>query len=351
VAAIAARLSVARLFWASLVAIGVALVLTRVAFALPGLTQPIVALTQLRWVILFMFAYVVLSQHRGYRRLGIVVTVEIAIGFLGFFSGFRTVLIVMLLAALTAPEALRGIRLRTAALLGVAILTLAVAWTGIKSDYRQFLNQGTGQQVVLVPVADRVAKLVELTGDLDAERLNASVQKLMERLTYVYYFGRTLQVVPAYLPYEHGALWGEAIENAVLPRLINPDKRVIDDSERTSLYSGTRVAGASEGTSISLGYIAESYIDFGPVLMMLPLALWGVFVGRVYAILLRATRYPLLGYGSGAVVVGLGASVLESSNLKMVAGVVLGFLALLVVQKVAGGWLLRLLAQPAARSA
>lgn len=351
VAAIAARLSVRRLFWASLVAIGVSLVLTRVAFFIPGLTQPIVALTLLRWVTVFLFAYVVLSQHRGYRWLGIVVTVEIVIGFLGFFSGFRTVLIVMLLAALTAPESLRGMRLRTAVLMSVAILTLAVAWTGIKSDYRQFLNQGTRQQVVLVPVVDRVAKLVELTGQLDAERLNTSVQRLMERLTYVYYFGRSMQVVPDYLPYEHGKLWGEAIENAVVPRLIDPSKRIIDDSERTSLYSGTRVAGASEGTSISLGYIAESYIDFGPILMMFPLFLWGIFLGRVYSWLMRSTRYPLLGYASAAVVVALGASVLESSNLKMVAGVILGFLALFTVQKLAGGKLLRLLARPTAPAA
>ena len=346
VSIIASLLSVRRLFLASLGGIAFSLIANRFAFAIPGLVQPILALTLLRWVVEYLFAYTVLAQHRGFGLLAIVFVVEVAIGFLGFFSNFRTVLIIMLLAALTSPGALRGLRRRTAIALGIAVLGLAVLWTGVKPEYREFLNQGSGQQVVLVPVSERVGKLAELVGDMTTERVGESLVALVERVTYVYYFGQAMETVPKDLPYEHGLLWREAIAGALVPRLLNPSKRIIDDSERTSYYTGNRVAGAEEGTSISLGYVAESYIDFGPAGMMAPLFLWGLFAGWLYRILVRSTRFPLVGYGCGTVLVALGASVLEQSNLKMVSAFLLGFLVLFAAQKFLAARALGLLAAP-----
>lgn len=333
VSAIASQLSIRRLFFASLVAIVLAIIFSRLAYVVPGLVQPILAVTLLRWVVVYLFTYTVLTQHRGYRYLAVVFAVEILIGFLGFFSDFKTVLIVMLLAALTSPTALRGIRFRTAGALTVVILGLGIVWTGVKSDYRDFLNQGTGQQVVLVPVAERIGKLTELIGDMTPARFGDSMVTLVERVTYVYYFGQAMETVPRYIAHENGLLWREAVAGALVPRLLNPAKRVIDDSERTSYYTGNRVAGAEQGTSISLGYVAESYIDFGPVAMMAPLFLWGLFVGWLYRALIRSTRYPLFGYGCATILVALGVSALEQSNLKMVSASLLGFLVLYLSQK------------------
>lgn len=333
VAAIASQLSVRRLFVASLVAIVLSTVASRLAYVIPGLVQPILALVLLRWVVVFVFTYAVLSQQRGYRLLAVVFAIEIMIGFLGFFSDFKTVLIVMLLAAATSPASLKGIRRRTAVVLSLVILCLAILWTGVKNDYRQFLNQGSGQQVVLVPVSERISKLAELAGEMTPARFADAVGALVERVSYVYYFGQVMQTVPRDIDYEHGLLWREAVVRTLVPRLLNPDKRVIDDSERTSYYTGSRVAGADEGTSISLGYVAESYIDFGPAAMMAPLFLWGLFVGALYRLLVRASRFPLLGYGCATVLVALGAAVLEQSNLKMVSAFVLGFMVLFVAQK------------------
>lgn len=334
VLAITRLLSVRRLFVASLVAIVLAIIVSRLAYVVPGLIQPILALTLLRWVVVYIFTYTVLTQHRGYRYLAVVFAVEILIGFLGFFSDFKTVLIVMLMAALTSPGALRGMRFRTAGALTVMILGLGIVWTGVKSEYREFLNQGTGQQVVLVPITERIGKLAELVGDMSPARFGDSVVVLVERVTYVYYFGQAMETVPRYIAHEHGLLWREAIAGTLVPRLLNPAKRIIDDSERTSYYTGNRVAGAEEGASISLGYVAESYIDFGPVGMFVPLFLWGLFVGWLYRWLLQSTRYPLIGFGSVTVLVALGVSALEQSNLKMVGSFLLGFLVLYISQKV-----------------
>lgn len=343
---IASLLSVRRLFVASLAGIALSMVASRFAYVIPGLVQPILALTLLRWVVEFVFAYTVLAQHRGFGLLALVFVVEVAIGFLGFFSDFKTVLIVMLLAALTSPGALRGVRLRTAILIGLVVLSLGILWTGVKAEYREFLNQGTGQQVVLVPVSERVDKLAELVGDMTPRRIGDSLGALVERVTYVYYFGQAMETVPRDLPHEHGLLWREAVAGALVPRLLNPSKRVIDDSERTSYYTGNRVAGAEEGTSISLGYVAESYIDFGPVGMMVPLFLWGLFAGRLYRVLVRSTPYPLVGYACGTVVVALGASALEQSNLKMVSAFLIAFLVLFLAERFVAPRVLGLLATP-----
>ena len=48
------------------------------------------------------------------------------------------------------------------------------------------------------------------------------------------------------------------------------------------MYTGSRVAGTEEGTSIGIGYMAESYIDFGPIYMFVPILLLGVFYGLIY---------------------------------------------------------------------
>ena len=71
--------------------------------------------------------------------------------------------------------------------------------------------------------------------------------------------------------------------------------------------------------------------------MMAPLFAWGLFVGWVYRVLVRSTRFPLVGYACGTVLVALDASALEQSNLKMVGACLLGIwgLPLPIVEAVA----------------
>jgi hypothetical protein len=333
VASHVSQLSVRRLFFACIFALALASMMGVGAFLLRGLSQPILIASWLHWVIVYIFAYTVLAQRRGYAMLAIVFGIEIISGFLGFFSEFKVILIVFLLAALAAPSALRGVRLRTALAISTCILVLGVTWTGIKVEYREFLNQGTNQQVILVPVGERIDKLVDLIVDLDSEKIATSSETLIQRLTYVHFFGEAMHMVPDRIPYENGTLWWEAIRNFLMPRILNPDKPAVDDSIRTAYYIGKYVANADDGTSISLGYVAESYIDFGPFWMALPLLLWGLFIGWMYRTLVRSTAYPIFGYASAAVLISIGASVLEQSNIKMVGGMVLGFALFYLTQK------------------
>jgi hypothetical protein len=334
------QFSIRRLAIGSFAAILLANAMTPLAFSVSALTQPILALANYHWVVVYLFTFTVLSRRRGYGALLALFLVELFIGFMGYFSGFKTVILIMLIAALATPNALKGLRFRMAAGLGAMVLGLALVWTAIKKDYRLFLNQGSGNQVVLVPVEQRVAKLRELVGGLTARKLGESMQALSERLTYVSYFGEVIQIVPGSIAHEGGKLWWEAVEHCLFPRFLNPDKRAINDSERTSFYTGGYVAGVQDGTSISLGYIAESYIDFGPVFMALPLFLWGWFLGWAFRVFVRYTPFPVLGYANATVLILLNAAALETSNVKMVAATVLGFAVQLLVQRTLGRWLL-----------
>jgi hypothetical protein len=65
----------------------------------------------------------------------------------------------------------------------------------------------------------------------------------------------------------------------------------------------------------------------------------------------RSTRFPLVGYACGTVLVALDASALEQSNLKMVGACLLGFLVLFLAQKFLAPRVLGLLAMPVRRQA
>jgi hypothetical protein len=133
---------------------------------------------------------------------------------------------------------------------------------------------------------------------------------------------------PAYLPLA-GAIFWDAVIRPFMPRLLFVDKDEIDDTARTNFYTGG-LAGSSEGTSISLGYIAEAYIDFGALGMFGALMAIGLLYGLVYRILSRWHRSRgLLGVGMAtAVLVSVGA--LENSFTKVFGGVIVTLLVALV---------------------
>ena len=341
------QVDIQRLFYASLWAFALSSVLTKLGFMVTGLAEPVRGFVLLRWAIYYLFAYTVFSQQRGYKQLAIVFTIELAIGFLGFFSDFRPVLIVTLMAIMAAPNAWRRIRLRSVVAVVLLTLSLGTIWQSIKNDYRSFMNQGTVGQVILVSPGEQLAELATLVADLTPEKLLQGARSLVYRIQFVDFFGATMGMVPRYIPYENGKLWFEAIEHVLTPRLLNPNKPVINDSDRTAEYSGRDVARGQQGTSISIGYFAETYIDFGPFLMFLPLFVWGLCVGWTYRILTRSPRYPPFAYGCAVALITLNASLVEQSNIKMLGSMVMGFLALYLVKRFFTDKLLRLLLRPA----
>ena len=296
------------------------------AWVMPGLTQPMLALAALRWAFFFMLAlaHFVRGRGRGY-LFPLAFLVELATGLGGYFSDFKTVFFITLFAALAS-----GVRTSPKALLGSGVLAscavvLGMLWTAIKGEYRIFVSGGQAAQIVTVDYGSRLAKLYELVANLDLDTLMSAADQLLRRLSYVEFFSVVLIYVPANMPHTMGAMLWDAVIRPFMPRLLFVDKDEIDDTARTNLYTGG-VAGSSEGTSISLGYIAEAFIDFGPFGMYAALLAIGLFYGLIYRTLLRWRRsHGLLGMAvATAALTSVGA--LENSFTKVFGGVIVSLL-------------------------
>jgi hypothetical protein len=296
------------------------------AWVVPGLSQPMLALAAMRWAFFFMLAFAYFVRGPGGGRLfPMVFLFELATSVGGYFSDFKTVFFVTLFAALASR-----IRLSLRALLGcgalvIAVVALGIVWSSIKGEYRTFVSGGHAQQIVTVDYLTRLGKLADLVGNLDGEALANGADQFLRRVSYVEYFGAVLVYVPTDQPHTQGAILWDSVVRPFMPRMFFADKEVIDDTARTNLYTGG-LAGTSEATSISLGYIAEAYIDFGEFGMFAALFAIGVFYGAICRMFLRwKASSGLLGMAvATTVLTSVGA--MDNSFTKVFGGVICSLL-------------------------
>ncbi|MGH6923668.1 MAG: hypothetical protein ACRED5_08000 [Propylenella sp.] len=260
-----------------------------------GLAQPLLVLGWLRFVPAVLLLVRWLTLRDGMLFLLAVGAIEIVTGFLGYFSGFRVVFFVMGAATLALHHALQGRVIRILAAAAVVTLLLGSVWTAIKPTYRETINLGTGQQRVLLSVPERLELLTDLLGRMSGSDLADGFAGLAVRISYVHYLADAMLHVPRMVPHENGALWGEAITNTTMPRAFFPGKPVLgSDSARTNRYTGRRLAGDDEGTSVSMGYVADSYVDFGVVGALLVCLALGAFYGAIARTIVFLNRDPEL---------------------------------------------------------
>jgi hypothetical protein len=279
-----------------------------------------------------MLAFASLIRPKGPRQYFLFgFALEFALSLGSYFSDFKTVILFTILAAIAAGARLSSKGIAALGALTSLGLVLAVAWTAIKKDYREFVANHRMVQIVTTDYSTNLAKLWELTTNLDQPRIDRAEDGLLRRLSYVEFFSLVLTHVPSMYPYENGDIWFDAITRPVTPRLFFPNKTIIDDSIQTRKYTGMYIAGANAGTSVSIGYIAESYIDFGPVLMLSPIVIIGFLYGRIYHWLISNARSNgLLGMALGTAVL-FPVAPLETSITKSFGGLVVSILAAWII--------------------
>jgi hypothetical protein len=333
----AAAISLQRVFVCYLIWFAVAGIITSVAFSVSGLTQALLPLAAIKWVLIFLLCYCAIVQKRHYALVAFAVLVEFFAGFLGTFSNFKSVFYVVVVAVLASPLALRGRRLAVIVATVVVLFISGVCWTAIKHDYRQFLAEGIRVGGDVPALEQRVTKLGELFSALSWENLADGLDALILRVSYVNYFALSIRNVPSQVPYENGALWLEAVEHVSMPRLLFPNKPKLYDSERTMMYTGVEVAGSADSTSIGIGYVGESYIDFGPAVMFIPIFLLGVIYGIIYRCFAIKSRLRLLGCAIATAILVFGACTIETASSKLLGGNVSASLVLGAVYLAFGG--------------
>jgi hypothetical protein len=98
----------------------------------------------------------------------------------------------------------------------------------------------------------------------------------------------------------------------------------------TMRYTGLHLASDAQGTSISIGYMGESYIDFGIPGMFFPVFLLGMLWGGMYLFFMRKPEYLLYAFAFATVVL-IDAYQFEMVSIKLLGGVLLKFIVMALV--------------------
>ncbi|MBX9944451.1 MAG: hypothetical protein K2Y40_10265 [Reyranella sp.] len=241
----------------------------------PALSQPFDILSRIKIVALFLLFTYVLTTGRGNKFLLAAVLFEIAVGFTGFLSDFRGVFIYLGVAALASRVKWTGTA--TAAFFGwlMLLIVLALFWTSVKNDYRAFATEEADSQQITVPLADRMAYLGERLVSPGSIDWGETSYMLLIRLAYVDIFGAVIGVQEASPePGQFMRQWEEAVDHVLRPRFLFRDKADLSDTEvYVRLARGDVTEEIRQGTSISVGYMAENFADLG-----FPGMLAGIFV-------------------------------------------------------------------------
>lgn len=267
---ISKRLSIDKVLYFYVVSTLVTSAVTGIAFIYPGITQVLISISKIKWLAFVLLGIMVLVQKKYYLFFYLAIAFEFLSGFLSFFSEFKTVLFYVAAVYLTFIRSINVRQLLIGAFLVGVLIYVGLMWTSIKGEYRSFLNKGEKSQTVRVSKEEAFDKVVTLSNTVEDDQLEGSTKDLLDRLQYTFHFAKAVDRVPSFIPFQNGQNLWQNIEFVTTPRFLNPDKPVIDNSLKTTKYTGIIYASGKSGVSFSLGYFAEFYIDFG---------FEGVFIG------------------------------------------------------------------------
>jgi hypothetical protein len=287
------RFDIMRIFYTYVISFFLFNSLVLLAFSNAGLTQFLISLAKIKWFFFILFMFMALLQGKMRVHLLVAIGVEVFIGLASYFSDFKTVFFYVFFVLLVFLYRVKFRHFIFGMLLVVTGIGIGIYWTSIKSEYRQFLNKGTGTQTVSVSRDEAINKLLELSQKGQFGKEDASVN-FLDRLQYCFHLAKAMDRVPAVIPYQNGDNLGQSISFVYKPRLFFPDKPVYDASEKASRYTGIGYARVMQGTSVSLGYFADCYVDFGVPGMFFPLIFLGLVYGLTYNYFIRNASDNLL---------------------------------------------------------
>ncbi len=298
-----------------------------------GLRQPALAASQIQWLGVFVLACVCTARRRGYAYLVFVIGFEMVRGFTGFFADFKDVFFVLLVGIFAArPKLKLGGVVAGLAVVSV-LLVLGAFWSAVKENYRMYVSQGSYQQQVLVPVEDRLAFLSDQAFNIDSRTMIRGFDLLARRWGYIEFLAATMRNVPARLPFQDGAQVGAAVMHVLQPRLLFPDKPPLpSDTELAARYTGLPLneGNNASATSISLGYLAELYVDFGLFGALAGAFLIGLLWGGIIKFIRASTSAPSIVNAGLAVMLMMSAKGVEQGIVKFVGAFLTTFIVLLL---------------------
>ncbi|HLG14347.1 MAG TPA: O-antigen polymerase [Blastocatellia bacterium] len=323
-----------------------------------GGAQIIYRLLEFRGILFFLLLLAALRQRRGYGYCAAAAVFLWLPSLSSPMSSFSGVFITVLLALACewrpwSSGLLEKVvaRRRFNALVAVSIVlgVLAIGWSGaVKGPWRERVLSGEVSRETVTAAGEFMQTAHTYVPRMEwDDGVRALCQRLSSGLGY---FSIVLDRVPRLLPHEDGALSMRAVEHAMKPRLLFPDKPILESSSwQIRRYADEWVAGGESNTSIGLGYMAEFYIDFGALGMFVPLFLYGGLVGLLYrGLRLVTSSYDFFRAATVAVLLQH-FSGYEGELVKNLGGMLQAFIIFGLAMALAGRWMHRSFAKSPVR--
>jgi len=342
-----------RLFWAVIATHTAQWV---VSFSAMGIwytgAQLLSNLLQFRTVLLFMLFLAVLRQRAGYRYAGIALLYALLPSLASEMSAFKMpfiLLFVALLAEWKPWSRLPDVRVRSkrilaaASVVGATLVVLGLVWLGgVKRTWRFALRSG---QVTGSPIEKIEAFSSTVASEMSHFEVTQAVENGASRFSSsTGYFSYVLERVPEVLPHEGGDMTWRAVRHIAMPRVLFPGKPSLgSDSWLVQTYAGVPVAGAEQGTSVGLTYMAQFYIDFGMPGMFVPLIIYGLAIGLLYRMLRWFSPSRTLYLSATTVLLLAQFTNYGTSFAKLLGGLLMNFFVFCAILYFAGPWLHRTL--------
>lgn len=243
-----------------------------------SLYQIAVQISAFKWGIFYIIFICSYDRHKGIWIIVTLVLFEFVLGFASYFSTWKDVIFYTVISSMTVIKMTpRKIILFVVSML--AFVYIGLLWTGVKGDYRTYIGQGA-KQVMAVSKAEALMKMIDLASEFN---LNDDVMKsFIDRISYIDYFSACMSHVPSVVHHENGRLTVQAVKHVLVPRFLDNNKAVIDESTHLTKYTGIFFSNLSMGVSFSLGYFGDFYVDFGEIGMLVALFLLGLLIGAVF---------------------------------------------------------------------
>lgn len=259
-----------------------------------GADQLLVVISSLKWVFFMAYGFTVWIRKKNILIFVVIIAYEFASSLTSYFSSFKDVLLFTIIIALTFAVKIKTRQIIYGLAVSIILTVLLLTWTAIKSDYRKFVSKGQRAQVVSVERSEAIGKMQSEVKDLTWKDYGFATNMILYRIQYLHNLSLSMERVPYLIPYQNGAVWGQNISFVITPRILFPEKGIYNASVKARTYTGLKYAGLKEGSSFSLGYFADCYVDFGYIGMFFPIALIGLFVAFIYRVFYKMEHLNIL---------------------------------------------------------
>jgi len=298
----------------------------------------------LQHFIVFLLFYLAICYNRAFYIVGTLL-LEIVQGMVGYFSGYKTSLLIFAIVAFANLKRLT-LRMRYVLVLVLFLLMiLSVVWQAVKPELRRAFADRTLS--LTSPIEKKIKFVYRLAETIfrgneypyQTQSQPSKVYDLVNRISNIYYFACTLGRIPSEVPHEEGTLLRGSLMHIFTPRLFFPEKPGLpSDSWMVRTYAGINVAGGEGNlTNIALGYLVENYIDFGIPYMFLPVFILGAIAAIMYRFIFKIAVNYIMANVLSASIFFFNFYLFEKANIKifgnLLADYIVSVAALMLFQK------------------